>query len=104
MKKNTKIVSALALFFCTSFLSVNELKAQNNTPQQSSVQENSHGTVLSLNPGLKSGLIHDETSGEVFEFHYAGIEVLEINKGYIYILQITGSGKIIIRDIRHCCD
>ena len=112
MKKTSKIISTIALFLCTSFLTVNELKAQNNSPQQSSI-----GTIISLNaglstslisganqapsPGLKTGLIMDETTGEVFEFKYAGLEVLEINGRYTYILQITASGKVIIRDVRH---
>lgn len=120
MNKTIKIATTLALFLCASFLNINELKAQNNPPQQSSI-----GTIVSLNAGLnsvantslssgsnqnqnsgqnsglKSGLIQDDITGEIYEFHYAGLEVLEINEKYIYIVQITASGKIIIRDIHH---
>ncbi len=112
MKKIAKIASTIVLFLCTSFLSVNEVKAQNNSPQQSSI-----GTIVSLNvglntsqnsgsnsdpcPGLKTGLIQDDITGEVYEFKYAGLEVLEVNGRYTYILQITASGKVIIRDVRH---
>lgn len=116
MNKTIKIVSTIALFLSMSFLSVNELKAQNNSPQQSSI-----GTIVSLNtglnstlisgqnsgsntdpnPGLKTGLIQDDITGEIYEFKYAGLEVLEINGRYTYILQITASGKVIIRDVRH---
>jgi hypothetical protein len=121
MKKITKITSIVALFLCSSFLNFNELKAQNNTPQQSGIQEVGTGTIIFLNSGLnsslntgsnsgqntgsnsslKSGLIQDDNTGEVYEFHYAGLEVLEIDGKYTYILQITASGKVIVRDIRH---
>jgi hypothetical protein len=121
MKKTTKIAYAAALFLCASFISVNELKAQNNSQQQCGVQQVRTGTIVFLNTGsnstltsspnqgqnsspnsgLKSGFIQDNATGEIYEFHYAGLEVLQINEQYIYILQITASGKIIIRDIRH---
>ncbi|MES2566733.1 MAG: hypothetical protein V4565_07700 [Bacteroidota bacterium] len=121
MKKTTKIVSTTALFLCTSFLTINEVKAQNNSTQQSCSQTFGTGTIVGLNTstsyavnsvttsggnsgsnsGLQTGLIQDDITGEVYEFHYAGLEVLEINGKYTYILQITASGKVIIRDIRH---
>lgn len=116
MKKTTKIASTVVLFLCALFFISNEVNAQNNSPQQSCSQVVGIGTIVSLdsdlnstsyssttnsNPGLKIGLIQDDITGEVYEFRYAGLEVLEINGKYTYILQITASGKIIIRDIRH---
>lgn len=131
MNKTIKIATTVALFLCASFLNINELKAQNNPPQQSTIQGSGIGTIVFLNTGLNtglnsvantslssgsnqnpnqnsgqnssltSGLIQDDITGEIYEFHYAGLEVLEINEKYIYILQITASGKIIIRDIHH---
>lgn len=117
MKKITKIVSTIILFLCTSFLTINEVKAQNNSSYQSCSQGSGIGTIIALSTsqnstvisstnsgsssGLKIGLIQDDITGEIYEFRYAGLEVLEINGRYTYILQITASGKIIIRDIRH---
>ncbi|MCD6018422.1 MAG: hypothetical protein K0S53_1543 [Bacteroidetes bacterium] len=125
MKKTTKIGSTVALFLCTSFLTINEVKAQNNSQQQSWSQHVGIGTIVALNTGQNSavsssinsgstsgsnsgsssgltiGLIQDDITGEVYEFRYAGLEELEINGKYTYILQITASGKVIIRDIRH---
>ena len=119
MKKTTKIVSTVLLFICTSFLSI-EVKAQNNSPQQSCSLVAGMGTIVSLNsdtkaglnsanfssnsdsgPGLTTGLIQNDITGEIYEFKYAGLEELVINGKYTYILQITASGKVIIRDIRH---
>lgn len=121
MNKTTKIATVVALVLCTSFLNINKLNAQNNLPQQSCNQQLGTGTIIYLNTGVnttlsssqnsgsnqnqnsgsKSGLIMDDNTGEVYEFKYAGLEVLEINGRYTYILQITASGKIIIRDVRH---
>lgn len=121
MTKTIKIVTTIALFLCTSFLTVNQLKAQNNSSQISGIQQGGIGTIISLNSGLnstlsssqnygtnqgsnsglKTGLIQDDNTGEIYEFQYAGLEVLEINGRYTYILQITASGKVIVRDVRH---
>lgn len=122
MKKVIKITATIALFLCTSFLSVNELKAQSNSQQQCT-QGSRTGTIVFLNTGTNStqsaaansgsgqnqnsnegsttGIIVDDVTGNEYEFKYAGLEVLQINEKYIYILQITASGKIIIRDIHH---
>lgn len=97
MKKTIKIALTLALIVCTSYLNVDCLKAVN--PQLASMNIQESGTILSLDPGSKSGLILDDISGEIKKFHYAGLEVLEVNVDYVYIVQITANGKIIIRDI-----
>lgn len=99
MKKIIKIATILALILSTSNLNINGLKAQNNSQQPSSIGEVGSGRILSLNLGLKSGLMLDDITGNIKEFHYAGLEVLEVNADYVYIVQITVSGKIIIRDI-----
>lgn len=99
MKKTIKIAFMLALFLSTSYFSANGLKAQNNPDPQSCMGLSGSGKVISLDPGSKSGLILEEGTGHVVEFHYAGLEKLEVNTEYVYILQITVSGKIIIRDI-----
>jgi hypothetical protein len=98
MKKIIRITLVLTLALFASFSGLNSVKADN--PNQCAAADGtSSGTIVSLRPGLKSGLILDELTGVVKEFHYAGLEVLEINVDYIYIVQITASGKIIIRDI-----
>ena len=99
MKKSIKIMSALALLLCLSYSNVSELKAENNAQLNSCTYETGSGKILSLCPGLKAGLMKDEITGDVYEFHYAGPEVLEVNAEYVYIVLTTGSGKIIIRDI-----
>lgn len=98
MKKIIRIALVFALALFTSISGLNNAKADN--PNQCAAADGvSSGTIVSLRPGLKSGLILDELTGVVKEFNYAGLEVLEINVDYIYIVQITASGKIIIRDI-----
>ena len=99
MKKIIKIAAILLISICPSFFNSNGLKAQNSPNSQCTINEIGSGKILSLNPGLKSGLLLDDTTGEIKEFHYAGLEVLEINAEYIYIVQVKVSGKIIIRDI-----
>jgi hypothetical protein len=97
MKKTIKAVLTLTLIFCVSYLNVSILKADNSSA--ASINAEGSGRILTLNPGQKSGLILDEVTGAVKEFHYAGLEVLEINVDYIYLVQVTASGRIIIRDI-----
>jgi hypothetical protein len=99
MKKTIKIAFMLAFVF-TCF-SAFELKAQGNPNPQSvaSMGTTGSGKVLALDPGAKSGLMLEEATGIIIEFHYAGLEVLEVNTEYVYIVQLTVSGKIIIRDI-----
>jgi hypothetical protein len=100
MKKAIKTTAILILTLFIAYLNINSLKADNdNAHQPAAICTAGSGTVLSLNHSLKSGLIVDELTGDIKEFHYAGLEVLEINVEYIYIVQITASGKIIIRDI-----
>lgn len=98
MKKIIRITLVFALALFTSLSGLNNAKGDN--PNQCAAADGvSSGTIVSLRPGLKSGLILDELTGVVKEFNYAGLEVLEINVDYIYIVQVTASGKIIIRDI-----
>jgi hypothetical protein len=98
MKKIIRITLVFALTLFTSVSGLNSAKADN--PNQVAAADGvSSGTIVSLHPGLKSGLILDELTGVVKEFNYAGLEVLEVNVDYVYIVQITASGKIIIRDI-----
>jgi hypothetical protein len=97
MKTMKRIAAILILTLCTS-LNMTDLRADNNS-QPACVNGQESGKIIALNNGAKSGLMLDELTGVVKEFHYAGLEVLEINVEYIYIVQITMSGKIIIRDI-----
>lgn len=99
MKTIIKVATILALILSSSNLNNNSLKAQNNSQGPLSVCEVGSGRILSLNLGLKSGLLLDDVTGNIKEFHYAGLEVLEVNTDYVYIVQVTVSGKIIIRDI-----
>jgi hypothetical protein len=97
MKKNIKIAFAFLLILCASYFNVNSLRADNS--QQASMNAEGSGRIISLDPGSKSGLILDDFTGTVKGFHYAGLEVLEVNTDYVYIVQITANNKIIIRDI-----
>lgn len=99
MKKSVKILFTAALLLCTSYLNVNGLRAEKNIQQQACAFETGSGKILSLCFGKKSGIMRDDVTGNEFEFHYAGPETLEANAEYIYLFKITGSGKIIIRDI-----
>lgn len=98
MKKTVQTALILVLSLSTPYFSVNGLKADNPNPQ-STMGINGSGTVISLDHGSKSGFIIEDGTGNVVKFHYAGLEVLEVNTEYVYIVQITVSGKIIIRDI-----
>jgi hypothetical protein len=98
MKKTTRITAMIALFLCASYVNANDIQAENNS-QQSVMNDVASGKILELNPGAKSGLLMDGLTGEVVEFQYAGLEVLEVNVEYVYIKQVTAKGKIIIRDI-----
>jgi hypothetical protein len=98
MKILVKISLVFALLLCSLTPSMNVLHADNPC-NAASVDGTASGVILSLKHGNKSGFIIDDVTGVISEFHYAGIEVLEINVDYIYIVQITASGKIIIRDI-----
>jgi hypothetical protein len=91
MRKSITVALTVILFAAISFAG----KAQSS---HSNHNEGS-GVVISFNPNSNSGLIMDDSTGEVFEFHNAGIEILEINESYIYIMQVTANGKVIIRDI-----
>jgi hypothetical protein len=97
MKKSIKVVFTLVLILCSTYLNVNGLKADNS--QQASMNVSGSGRIISLDPGSKSGLILDDNTGDLKEFHYAGLEVLEVGTDYVYIVQLTANGKIIIRDI-----
>jgi hypothetical protein len=99
MKIIVKISLVFVLMLCSLNPSMNVLHADNPC-NAASVDGQASGIIISLNNGNKSGFIVDDVTGVISEFHYAGIEVLEINVDYIYIVQITASGKIIIRDIR----
>jgi hypothetical protein len=98
MKKIIKVTFVFVLFLSASYRGANRLSADNPFILPAADGETS-GVIISLNPGAKSGLILDDVTGAVKEFHYAGLEILEVSVDYIYIYQVTASGKIIIRDI-----
>jgi hypothetical protein len=99
MKKTIKLALTLTLLVSAPYFNVNGIKAENNSSCPSPLGVPRDGTILSLDMGLKSGMVKDDVSGIEYEFHYAGLEVLEVSADYVYIMQITASGKIIIRDI-----
>lgn len=96
-----KISVAFSIFLCIVLFTVNDAKAQNpqNPGPLSSMNAVQTGTIISLDQNSRSGLIRDDQTGEVKEFLYVGLEVLEVNVDYVYIVQITVSGRVIIREI-----
>ncbi|MDF2438266.1 MAG: hypothetical protein K0Q95_2642 [Bacteroidota bacterium] len=99
MKRFIRVTLVFVLFFSVSYRTSNKLSADNPFTI-AAVDGSASGIIVSLNPGAKSGLLVDDVTGDVKQFHYAGLEVLEVNVDYVYIYQVTASGKIIIRDIR----